>query len=445
MTDAAAAAAAAGTTANTARALAVPAIPLSIAISLLHNPLAVSACLSYLAYYLTSRFIPLVAPVFLRHGRAGKDLLKPDAPLRAESMGLIAGIVYLATMFVFIPVPFVSFFRSSAGLVTEKEGFPAFPHDSLGQYLSGLLSLFSMLFLGFVDDVVDIRWRVKIWMPLIASIPLLMVYFVTYNGTHMVVPVALRAFVGAKIVDLGVFYYIYLGCLAIFSTNAINIIAGVNGVEAAQSIVIAAAIALNDALQILTTDLSTTHESHLTSLYFLLPLIGVSAGFLKHNWYPAKVFGGDTYVYFAGMTFAVVGVLGRFTKTVLLFMIPQMFNFLYSCPQLFGFVECPRHRMPKYNPKTNLIEPSTVPLQHTKPLGLLMLRLLELLGLLRVTRRDPTTGRMLECNNLTLINLVLVVGGPTTEAGCAARVAAVQAVCCAVGFAVRYGLAYLWY
>lgn len=47
------------------------------------------------------------------------------------------------------------------------------------------------------------------------------------------------------------------------------------------------------------------------------------------------------------MTFAVVGILGHFSKTMLLFFIPQAFNFLLSLPQLFLLVECPRHRLPK--------------------------------------------------------------------------------------------------
>lgn len=63
--------------------------------------------------------------------------------------------------------------------------------------------------------------------------------------------------------------------------------------------------------------------------------------------YPSKVFVGDTFCYFSGMTFAVVGILGHFSKTMLLFFIPQVFNFLYSVPQLFHLVPCPRHRMPR--------------------------------------------------------------------------------------------------
>ena len=63
--------------------------------------------------------------------------------------------------------------------------------------------------------------------------------------------------------------------------------------------------------------------------------------------YPSRVFVGDTYCYFAGMTFAVTAILCHFSKTMLLFFIPQIFNFIYSVPQLFGIIPCPRHRLPK--------------------------------------------------------------------------------------------------
>jgi UDP-N-acetylglucosamine--dolichyl-phosphate N-acetylglucosaminephosphotransferase len=53
---------------------------------------------------------------------------------------------------------------------------------------------------------------------------------------------------------------------------------------------------------------------------------------LKHNSFPSRVFVGDTFCYFAGMTFAVVGIMGHFSKTMLLFFIPQILNFLLSLP-----------------------------------------------------------------------------------------------------------------
>ena len=56
--------------------------------------------------------------------------------------------------------------------------------------------------LGFLDDVFDIRWRHKLPIPVIASIPLLMVYYAERGNTHVVVPLPLRSIFGS-LVNLG--------------------------------------------------------------------------------------------------------------------------------------------------------------------------------------------------------------------------------------------------
>lgn len=63
--------------------------------------------------------------------------------------------------------------------------------------------------------------------------------------------------------------------------------------------------------------------------------------------HPRQVFVGDTFTYFAGMALAVAGILGHFSETLLMFFIPQIINFVYSLPQLFKIVPCPRHRLPR--------------------------------------------------------------------------------------------------
>lgn len=166
-----------------------------------------------------------------------------------------------------------------------------------------------------------------------------------------------------------------MSLLSTFTTNSFNILAGINGSEVSQALIIAVSVALNDLLylpwrhelrlplHVLGTraelDVGGTWaagmsfgsrelvERHLFSLYFMLPLIGVCAGFMFHNWYPARAFPGDTLCYVTGMAFAVVGIQAHFSKTLLLFFIPQIFNFVLSCPQLFGLVPCPRHRVPR--------------------------------------------------------------------------------------------------
>jgi UDP-N-acetylglucosamine--dolichyl-phosphate N-acetylglucosaminephosphotransferase len=97
------------------------------------------------------------------------------------------------------------------------------------------------------------------------------------------------------------------------------------------------------------------HQAHAFSIFLTQPLMATSLAMLAYNWYPSSVFVGDTYTVFAGMTMAVVGILGHFSETLLIFFLPQVLNFLLSLPQLAGIVKCPRHRLPRYDPATGLL------------------------------------------------------------------------------------------
>ncbi|KAJ2723729.1 tunicamycin resistance protein [Coemansia sp. Benny D115] len=311
------------------------------------EPLAVCTCISTLAGLATWCLVPATISTFKRVGLSGTDLSKPSQPLLAESMGVVAATVYLIATFLFIPVQFRNWWTTQEPqhVGGEQNSF-VFPFDRLGEYLSALLSLQSMVFLGFADDVFDLRWRFKLLLPTIASIPVLIVYYVGYGITHVVVPVFMRSWLGTHIVDLGSLYYVYIGLMAVFCTNAINILAGINGVEVGQSIVIALSIIAKDLANVNSGNPEAEYQ-HLFTLYLLLPFVAVSLALYYWNVYPARVFVGDTYCYFAGMTFAVCGILGHFSKTLLLLFLPQVFNFIYSVPQIFGLVPCPRHRLPK--------------------------------------------------------------------------------------------------
>jgi UDP-N-acetylglucosamine--dolichyl-phosphate N-acetylglucosaminephosphotransferase len=82
--------------------------------------------------------------------------------------------------------------------------------------------------LGFADDVLDLAWRYKMILPPIASLPVI----VAYSGlTNVVVPHFFKPYFRNPTVELGPLYYLYMGMLATFQTNAINIYAGVNGLE----------------------------------------------------------------------------------------------------------------------------------------------------------------------------------------------------------------------
>ena len=270
-----------------------------------------------------------------------------------------------------------------------------------------------------------------------------MVYFVDFGVTKVVVPTPLRRYIG-PLVDLGWLYYAYMGAIAIFCPNSINILAGINGIEVSQSMVIAILLLVNDALYLVpfTTYPHPATDSHLFSIYFLLPFIGVSFALWWHNWYPAKAFVGDTYCYFAGMVFAIVGILGHFSKTLLLLFIPQIFNFLYSAPQLFHVVPCPRHRLPRFNARTGLLEPSTTLWE--KPPSRAVKRVLTILGKLHLLQVDVNPkGEIVETSNFTILNLWLVWFGPMREDHLAISILAMQTAVGLSGLFVRHKLA-LW-
>ncbi len=71
------------------------------------------------------------------------------------------------------------------------------------EFLSGLSSICCMIFLGFADDVIDLRWRHKFFLPSIAALPLLLVYWANHNSTHIVVPAMLQGVLPSAVIDIG--------------------------------------------------------------------------------------------------------------------------------------------------------------------------------------------------------------------------------------------------
>ncbi|KAK7539763.1 N-acetylglucosaminephosphotransferase-like protein [Phyllosticta citribraziliensis] len=426
------------------------------------EPLVASLAFSGIAFASCYALVRWLGDAFMRAGFKGKDMSKPKLVEIPETMGAVCATVYLFILIVFIPFPFykdIVAATSGGGNrdfilhVQEVETgrfLHRFPHSKLASYLSAILSLQTVVLLGIGDDLFDIRWRHKILIPAFAAIPILSVYFVDFGVTKIVIPTPLRPYFG-ELFDLGWLYYAYMAAISIFCPNSINILAGINGIEVSQSLIIAMLLAFNDLLYLLPpppAGFPSPHpatDSHLFSLYLLLPFIGASLALLAHNWFPARVFVGDTYCYFAGMVFAVVGILGHFSKTLLLLLVPQIANFVYSAPQLFHLVPCPRHRLPRFNRATGLLEPSTAVFDERNPLRPVVgavLKLLHRVRLVRVTT-DPASGRVVECTNLTLLNLWLVWWGPMREDRLCLGLSALQLACGLFGLFVRHKLALL--
>lgn len=311
--------------------------------------------------------------------------------------------------------------------------------EQLTIFNSALFSICFMVFLGYTDDTLDLKWRYKLILPTVASLPLL----VSYSGsTAVYIPPMFRFLLmqggelttlgsiidifavvdtGAlgAIIELKYLFLVFMGMLAVFCTNAINILAGINGLECGQAFVIAVSILFFKLYDVL---MGHAGENQMFALIMIVPFIGTSLGLLRHNWYPSSVFVGDTFCYFSGMTFAVIGIHGHFSKSLLLLFIPQIFNFVYSVPQLFKLIPCPRHRLPKINPVTGLLNCSTFPCESQQ------------YRWLKVHPNDT------ECPNCTLICFVLRLTGPLNERVLTLTLLFIQLCCSAVAFYIRYVL-----
>lgn len=370
----------------------------------------ISACVSVAGFFATKWLVPLVAQKTLARGICGKDLNKSGTPAAdtpvPESAGLAPACVFLVCVITF---ELLHYYDANSVVSFVTSGFrgrlrlEALPDAWLVDYNAALATIAFMVLLGFADDVLDIRWRVKLVLPLFASLPLLVAYS---GGTGVSVPKPLQAALGLPtFLELGVLYKAYMVLLTIFCTNSINILAGVNGLEAGQTFVVACALLLHNLVELsgYAGGVPALRDAHLFSAYLVMPLAATTMGLLTANWYPARVFVGDTFTYFAGMTIAVAGILGHQSETLLLFLVPQVFNFVYSLPQLFGFVPCPRHRLPVFDAKTGLLRPKDAP-------------------------------------DWNLVNLTLQLFGRCGENALCARILGLQVGCCALGFGVRWAL-----
>jgi len=238
-------------------------------------------------------------------GRRGLGGRQDGMPL-PESLGLVSAAALM-------------------GALTSLQLLTATNDEEVLRFHSALLSVCFATLLGLVDDVVDIKWRHKLPVGVAMSLPLL----VTYSGlTSIAMPKFVSPFIfdkdsgtetslgqlldliptvkvgeGGGYLEIGLFYYLFMLCLSVFCTNAINIYAGINGLEVGQSLIIGLSIMVVNLLdlhervsrgEIEEQDIeSGTGKNHLFSLMIMVPFVTTSLGLLFHNFFPAKCFVGE--------------------------------------------------------------------------------------------------------------------------------------------------------
>ncbi len=261
----------------------------------------------------------ILIPRLERAGIVGPDVHKPGRPEIPEMGGLAL----------------VAGFGAGVLLAIALTTFwPPFPRLDSVSLLAVLAVVLLVTLIGVTDDLIGIRQWVKALLPLVAALPLAVVR----SGVSTVA----LPFIGR--VDFGIFYPLILVPLGITgAANAVNMLAGFNGVE------IGMGITAMGSLAVIAAGLHAT-----TSLALLLAGIGASLGLLYFNWYPARTFIGDVGTLSLGTIIASSVIVGNFEWAGIIVIVPYAMDFLIKAAHGFpshgwwgelqedGRLHCPR-------------------------------------------------------------------------------------------------------
>lgn len=155
---------------------------------------------------------------------------------------------------------------------------------------------------GALDDRYQIKPIAKLTGQLIAA------SFLVSSG--LIIERVTLPFIG--MIDLGFFSVLITVLWVVGITNAINLIDGLDGLATGVS-----------TIALISIFIMAIIDTQVMAAYLCIVLIGANLGFLYHNFYPAKIYMGDTGSNFLGYMIAVVSMLGLFKNVAFLsFVVP---------------------------------------------------------------------------------------------------------------------------
>ncbi|MDD2422442.1 MAG: MraY family glycosyltransferase [Heliobacteriaceae bacterium] len=178
-----------------------------------------------------------------------------------------------------------------AGFMLAVAGLMFWRPDFYHPEVIGLLAGGGIIIaLGVIDDIYDLPARVKLLGQIGAAMAVIPFGISVDFITNPLGPDTLE--VGWLSVPITVFWIIGV-------TNAVNLIDGLDG--------LAAGIA---AIAATTLSVVAWTQGQMVVAYLALVLAGTAVGFLKYNFYPARIFMGDTGAMFLGFGLACLSIMG---------------------------------------------------------------------------------------------------------------------------------------
>jgi len=187
--------------------------------------------------------------------------------------------------------------------------------------LAGLVTIFLITVIAFLDDIFIIRRVWRIILPGIAALPLIIVD----TGIPKINLFNQEIYLGT------LYTYILIPVGVIACANFINILAGFNGLEAGSGAVACTAI-FTASLILMKLE---PNKYSITTPIMMLAMLGACIAFLVFNWYPAKIFPGNVGTYVIGASIASAVIIGDMEKIGIFVLIPQIIEFFLKARSRF--------------------------------------------------------------------------------------------------------------
>ena len=254
----------------------------------------------FAAFFMADYFLPLLIARMKKRGLVGIDMNKFGKPKVPEMGGICVWLGFstgiIASIFVFSYLKWIEV--------------------NLTLLLAGLSTIAMVGFLGVIDDLVGWKNGIRQWqhalIPVFAALPLMAV---KVSNPPILLP--LMGFAPAEFqipiigaVSFGFVYSLILVPIGVTgASNAANMLAGLNGLETGLGIIISATIAVIAIL-----------HGKVEAAIVSIAMLGALIAFLRFNWFPAKVFGGDSLTLMIGASIATSAILGDMEKIGILLM-----------------------------------------------------------------------------------------------------------------------------
>ncbi|MCJ7445481.1 MAG: hypothetical protein MUO26_13335 [Methanotrichaceae archaeon] len=244
-----------------------------------------------LTFVATREWIPRAAEI----GLVGKDMNKIGKPEIAEMGGICVIFGFVLGMLVYIGI--MTFYLRSSQYIT---------------ILATLCTILMMGIIGMMDDILGWKKGLKKWQkPILTIFAAMPMIAISAGGSTMNLPL-----IGN--IDWGLLYPLFIVPVGIVgASNGYNLLAGYNGLEAGMGVIILSTMGYIAA---------SDNRSVASVLAFCM--VGALIAFLYFNWYPAKVFPGDTLTYPVGALIACVAIVGDLEIAALILFIPYATDFV---------------------------------------------------------------------------------------------------------------------